>query len=136
MADMIRQVEYFYIQVPDKPGEAAGALRALSQAGVSLLAFSGFPSGRRGQLDFVPVDPAAFRHVARAAKWKLTGPKRAFLVEGDDRIGAVADIMGRLGDAKINITAIDAVTAGGRYGAILWVAPRDFRKAAAILGAA
>src|SRR5712691_10478272 len=31
-----------------------------------------------------------------------------------------------LAEAKINVTAIDAVCAGaGRYGAILWVAPRD-----------
>jgi hypothetical protein len=35
------------------------------------------------------------------------------------------------------VTAIDAVCAGGgRYGAILWVAPRDVSKAAKLLGAA
>jgi hypothetical protein len=43
----------------------------------------------------------------------------------------------KLAEAKINVTAIDAVCAGaGRYGAILWVAPRDVSKAAKLLGAA
>jgi hypothetical protein len=135
MADTIRQVEYFYVQVPDKAGEGAKALRALKDAGVNLYAFSGFPQGRRAQLDFIPTDAAAFRGVAKANKWKLVGPKRGFLIQGDDRVGAVADIMSQLADAKINVTAIDAVCADGRYGAICWVASRDFRKAAQVLGA-
>jgi hypothetical protein len=136
MADEIRRVDYFYVTVPDKPGEGARALGALRDAGVNLLAFSGFPQGRGAQMDFVPEDAAAFRRAARAAKWKLTGPKKAFLLSGDDRPGVVADVMQKLADAKINVTAVDAACAGaGRYGAILWVAPRDVARAARILGA-
>ena len=135
MADTIRQIEYFYVQVPNKPGEGARALRVLQDAGVNLVAFSGFPSGERAQLDFVPADVASFKQAARAAKWKLVGPKRCFLVQGDDRVGAVADLMGQLADAKINIIAIDAICADGRYGTILWVEPRSFKKAAGVLGA-
>jgi hypothetical protein len=42
----------------------------------------------------------------------------------------------RLAAARINVTAIDAICAGGgRYGAILWVASRDYNKAATRLGA-
>src|SRR6058998_61578 len=79
---------------------------------------------------------AAFRAAAKKAKWKVTGPKKAFLIAGDDRTGAVADFLGRLADAKINVTAVDAACAGaGRYGAILWVAPRDVTRAARVLGA-
>ena len=135
MADAIRQVDYFYVQVPDRAGEAAKALRALKNAGVNLLAFSGFPEGRRGQLDFIPADAAAFKRVAKANKWKLVGPKRAFVIQGDDRVGAIADIVGTLGDAKINVTAIDAICTDGRYGALCWVAPGDVKKAAKVLGA-
>ena len=40
-----------------------------------------------------------------------------------------------LADAKINVTAVDAVCAGqGRYGALLWVKAPDVRKAAKALG--
>ena len=73
--------------------------------------------------------------VSKAAGWKLTGPKRAFLISGDDRVGAIADIIGQLADAKINVIAVDAVGADGRFGAILWVEPRTFKKAAQVLGA-
>jgi len=137
MADTIRLVEYFYITTPQKPGVGAAVLNELRQAGVNLLGFSGFPSGRGAQIDFVPEDAAAFRAAAKKAKWKVTGPKKAFLIAGDDRTGAVADVLGKLADAKINVTAVDAACAGaGRYGAILWVAPRDITRAARVLGAA
>jgi hypothetical protein len=135
MADAIQLVEYFYITAPNKPGEGARALSTLRDAGVSLLAFSAFPQGRRAQLDFIPADSSAFKLAAKKAKWRVVGPKRGFLVQGEDRVGAVADLLDRLGTAKINVTAIDAVSVDGQYGAIFWVAPKDVKKAAALLGA-
>lgn len=81
MADAIRQVEYFYVHVPQKAGEAAKALHALKDAGVNLLGFSGFPEGRRAQMDFIPADAAAFKGVAKANKWKLVGPKQGFMIQ-------------------------------------------------------
>lgn len=136
MAEMVRQVDYFYVEVPNKVGEGAKILRAVKDAGVNLLAFSGFPSGHRAQLDFFPADAAAFKQVAKANRWKLIGPKRGFLVEGDDRIGAVADLVAKLADAKIDVIAIDAVSVSERYGALCWVAARDVKKAATLLGVA
>ena len=66
----------------------------------------------------------------------MTGPKKAFLITGDDRPGAMADIVGKLAGARINVIAVDAVcSGGGRYAAILWVAPRDVARAAKTLGA-
>ena len=136
MPDTVQRIEYFYVMVPNKPGEGARLLGALQEGGINLLAFSGFPEGRGSQLDFVPSDPAAFRQFVRKAKWKVTGPKRAFLFSGEDRVGVAAEMHRKLAEARINVTAIDAVCAGaGRYGAILWVAPRDFTKAAKLLGA-
>ncbi len=135
MAETVRTADYFYVMVPDKPGEGARVLGELRSAGVNLVAYSGFPSGRGAQLDVVPTDPAAFKTVARQKKWKVKGPKRAFLIEGDDRVGACADVLGRLAAAKINVTAMDALAGGGRYAAILWVKPRDVKKTASVLGA-
>ncbi|MBI2822855.1 MAG: hypothetical protein HYX74_11590 [Acidobacteria bacterium] len=136
MAETIRKVDYFYIEAANRQGEGAKVLAALRDAGVNLLAFSGFPKGRRAQLDFVPEDSAAFKEAARKAGLKLSPKKAGFLIQGDDRPGAVADIMSRLAAANINVTAVDAACAGqGRYGAILWVKPPDVRKAAKALGA-
>ena len=136
MADTVKRVQYFYIEASNKPGEGAKVLTMLKDAGVDLLAFSGFPKGRRAQIDIIPANDTALRAGARRAKVKLVGPKSAFLIQGNDRIGAIANHMTTLADVGINVTAIDAVVAGaGRYGAILWVKPRDVNKAAKTLGA-
>jgi hypothetical protein len=136
LPDTVRRVEYYYITLSDRPGEGVRALQALKDAGVNLIAVHGFPAARRSQIDLVPSDAAALKAAASRAKWKLTGPKKAFLIEGDDRTGALVDYFAKLAGAKINITAISAVTAGsGRFGAILWVKQRDAARAAKALGA-
>lgn len=136
MATVVKKVDYFVTEVPDKPGEAASILATLAVEGVNLLAFTGFPQGRKSQLDFIPEDAAAFKKAAAAIRLRLRGRKTGFLVQGDDKKGAVADILTKLAIAKINVTAIDAVCAGQRrYGAILWVKPAAVRKAAKALRA-
>jgi hypothetical protein len=136
MADTIRRVSYYYTTIPDKPGEGTRLLDVLRNAGVNLLAVHAFPSARKSQVDFVPADAATFAAAAKGAKIKLSAAKTAFLVDGDDRIGALSGVLGRLSAAKINVTAVTGVIAGmGRYGAIVWVKPRDVNKAAAALGA-
>lgn len=134
--ETVRRVDYFYIEAPNKPGEGARVLAALREAGVNLLAFSGFPKGRKAQIDFIPDDAVKFKAAARKAKLKIGARKRGFLIQGEDRQGAIADLMGKLSTVNINVTAIDAVAAAeGRYGAILWVKPPDYGRAAKALGA-
>ncbi len=134
MADTIRRVQYFYTELPDKPGVGARLLGMLKGERINLLAFSGFPKGRRAQIDFVPADQRAFKAAAKKAQLKLVGPKTAFIIRGNDRVGALADVALKLAKAGINITAVDAVSTGaGRYGAILWVKPSNVNKAAKIL---
>lgn len=136
MADTIRRMDYFHVMVKDKPGEGAKIMEGLSTGGVSLLAFSGFPQGKGAQVVFVPEDPEAFLRIARRMKLKLSKTKTGFLLQGEDRIGALNRVLAKLSDAKINVTAVDAVTAGkGRYGAILWVKQKNVAKAAKALGA-
>src|SRR5579859_6016775 len=137
MADTIRLVDYFYIELSDRPGQGAGALDVLRRAGDHLNAVHAFPPGRRTQVDFVPSDAGAFKVAAKLAQWKVTGPKKAFVIEGDDRVGALTDFFAKMKDAKINVTATSAIVAGaGRFGAILWVKPRDVKRAAKALGLA
>jgi hypothetical protein len=135
MADMIRTAQYYKVQIADKPGTLAGALAPLREAGVNLLAVHAFPRSRRTQVDVVPEDVTAFKDVAKAHKIKIHGPKLCLLMEGDDRPGALEDLVDRLGSAKINMTAVTGLAAGqGRYGAILWVKPGDVKKAAKVFG--
>src|SRR5713101_7400750 len=137
VADAIRRIDYYYVSVPDKPGEAARILSALHQAGINLLGASAFPHGaRRSQLDFIPEDSAAFaKAVQSSGLLTLSKKKSGFLIQGDDRPGAIAEITSKLADAKVNITSVQAFCAGsGRYGGMLWVKQTNFRKAAKVLG--
>jgi len=134
MSDTVRKVDYFYVVVPDRPGECSKVLSALAAENINLLAFSGFPSSRKGQLDLVPEDSAAFKVAAKKLKLKLSPRKSGFLLQGDDRVGAMNEILGKLAGAKINVTAMDAVSSGGgRYGAIFWVKPPAVARAAKVL---
>ena len=137
MADQIKRIDYFYTTLPDKPGEGARILAALQSAGVNLIGISGFPHGaRRSQLDLIPEDTAAFKRAARAAKLKLSAKKSGFLIQGEDRPGAVADAVTRLAEAGINVTSVQVFCAGaGRYGGMLFVRAPDLRKAAKALRA-
>jgi hypothetical protein len=136
MPDEIRRIDYYYMSVADKPGEGARILAALQEAGVNLIGISAFPHGaRRSQLDVIPEDSAAFAKAARTAGLKLSTKKSGFLIQGEDRPGAVADVMKRLAQSNINVISAQVFCAGsGRYGGMLWVKAPDLRKAAKALG--
>jgi len=136
MAATVRKIGYFYVTAPDKAGEGARVLGALRDNGVNLVAFHAFPTGAgQSQLDLVPADERAFQEAAKKAKLKISDRKTVFLVEDDDRKGAIADLLQKLSAAGANVTALDAVKAGPRYGALIWVKPADTDKAAKALGA-
>jgi hypothetical protein len=136
MAETIRKVAYFTMDVADRAGTAAAALTALAREKVNLLAFTGFPNGKRSQLDFIPKNAAAFNRAAKKANLRVKGKKVGFLLQGADRPGAVGKVLTKLSEAGINCTAIDAVSAGkGVFGAILWVKAADVGRAAKALGA-
>ena len=137
MADQVRTGDYCYAKVARRAGQGAHMLAALRTAGVNLTAFSGFPDGKgRAQIDFVTDRMPALRRVAAKNGWQLSRVKKAFLITGGDTVGAVHRHVQKLADARISITAADAVCAGGgRYGMILWVKPRDFARAARSLRA-
>ena len=136
MPSEIRRIDYYYLTGPDKPGEGSRILTSLHQAGVNLLGVTAFPHGaRRSQLDLVPEDSAAFTRAAKTAGLKLSKKKSGFLLQGEDRPGAIAEIAEKLAQANINVTSVQAFCAGsGRYGGMLWVTPLDLRKAAKALG--
>jgi hypothetical protein len=137
MPDRVRKVSYCYLMVPSRPGQGARVLGALRDAGVDLVAYSGFPvGGGRAQIDLVSNSLPAITRIARKQGWRLSRAKKGFLIQGDDRVGAVQRHLQKLADGGVNVVAADAVTAGkGRYGMILWVKAKDYARAARRLGA-
>lgn len=64
----------------------------------------------------------------------MIGPKKAFLLQGEDRIGALYEFHLKLSNAGINIHASNAVVDGtGRFGYVIWVDPADYANASKAL---
>jgi hypothetical protein len=137
MADRVRRIKYAYVKVPNRAGQGARITDKLREAGVNLLAYTAFPlRGGKAQVDLIAEDMGAIRRIARKHGWRLSAAKKGFLVHGDDRVGAVHAHLRKLAARKINVTAIDAMSAGkGRYAMLLWVKPKDYARAATALGA-
>ncbi len=135
MSTNVREVEYYYSLVADRPGESRKLLEFLSEKEVNLLAFTAFPIGDgKSQLDFFPVDPEQLKIAAENAGIDLIGPKKAFLIQGEDRVGSLYEYHLKLSNAGINIHASNAVVEGtGRFGYIIWVNPSDYEKASEVL---
>lgn len=132
----VRKVDYFVMHSAQRAGEGGKLLKALKKSGVSLLAMTAFPQAGGAQVDFVPEDTAKFLRAVRTLGWDVSARKIGFMAQGRNRTGALAGLLNKLGKAKINVVAIDAVTASKkRYGAIFWVKPADVAKTAKLLGA-
>jgi prephenate dehydratase len=136
MAASIRKADYFSLRVPNRAGTGARLLAAFQAEGVNLLAFSGFPERGGAQVDFMPENSRKFRAAAKKAGLRLGARKTVFLMRGDDRVGALTSVLGKLADARISMVAMQAMTAGqGRYGAMFWVKPKDVGRASRLLAA-
>lgn len=136
MARTIRQVQYFYTTVQDRPGKAYELLSTLEDAGVNLLAFNAVPAGlEQTQLVLFPDNVEELRRMGAPGGLKLSGPYHALLIQGDDGVGALSDIHGRLSDAGINVPAASGVADGrGGYGYIIYVRETEVTQAARALG--
>jgi hypothetical protein len=136
MPDTVRRVHYFSTSVTDRPGQTFKVLAALVSGGVNLLACTGTTRGRRAQIDVVPENTRTFAAAARKAGLLFSARKTGFLIQGEDRPGALADNLKTLADAGINVVAVDGLTAGnGRWGAIIWVGDADVARTGRLLRA-
>lgn len=136
MSTTTRNVEYFYCNVQDQPGESYKLLSLLADVGVNLLAFTAVPSGLLNtQFTLFPEDPQKLKTEAQKAGLTIHGPVPALLVQGDDEIGVLTDIHKKLFDAGVNVVASNAVTDGkGGFGYVIYIRTEEFAKAADVLG--
>ena len=123
MAYRVRRVDYFYITVEDHPGEAYKLLSMLASVGVNLLAFTAVPVGpQRTQLTIFPEDSLTAMDAAKKAGIVVNGPQLAFLVQGDDELGALSAVHEKLYQANVNVSLSSGVTDGkGSFGYIIYV---------------
>jgi hypothetical protein len=133
MAFTIRRVEYYYANVRDELGAAYRLLSQLAELGVDLLAFTAVPSGPAlAQFTLVPTDTGKLLAQASVAGLPLDGPYHAFLVQGDDELGALANVHEQLVKAGVDIFASSGVSDGrGAFGYLVYVREDQFERATA-----
>jgi len=138
MQDDIKRMDYYRVIIDEEVGGADGIIRALLEAGVNLLGFSGVPEGEgASQLDLFPESPEIFDEAVQKLGLGLTRRQSGFLIQGEDRPTAVGEVLSTLSKAGIVVTALQYVAAGdGRYGALLCVKPSDSTQAGELLHAA
>jgi predicted amino acid-binding ACT domain protein len=136
MACVVRRVDYFYTTVADQPGKAYALLKTLADLGINLLAFAAVPIGPLyTQLTLFPEDRGKLTREAQSAQLVLDGPHPALMVQGDDELGALAELHVKLARASVNVYASTGVADGkGSFGYVLYVRPEEFEKASASLG--
>ena len=135
MAATIYSVDYYYTTVEDRPGQGCRFLETLASEEVNLLAFNAFPVGRdRTQLVIYPLNATWLGDLARHEGLRLVGPHHAFMVHGDDELGALVSIHQKLCDANINVSSSNGITDGrGGYRYIMHVHPEDYERAMQVL---
>ncbi|MGD9546765.1 MAG: hypothetical protein AB7V45_04355 [Candidatus Krumholzibacteriia bacterium] len=136
MSATIYSAEYYYTTVKDAPGQGCRFLETLATEEVNLLAFNAFPVGKdRTQLVIYPLNSTWLGELARHEGLKLVGPHNAFIVHGDDELGALVGIHQKLCDAEINVSSSSGITDGrGGFRYIMHVHPEDFERARVVLG--
>src|SRR2546430_17333632 len=103
MADQIRRVDYFYVEVPDKPGEGVRVLAALKEAGIDLLNFTAFPTGNgKTQIDLVTQNADALTRAAKTAGPTPSGRKQPSFFQGQNRAGAAAQTVRTLSQTCVS----------------------------------
>jgi prephenate dehydratase len=122
--------------IPNTPGEGVKVLNALKDAGVSL---AGFLAYRRSAkvaevVLVVAANAPSPAKVVKPAGLALGKKEKGFLLTGEDRVGALAETLGKLAAAGISVVKTNAVCGGaGRFGALIGVEAKDLRKAAKAL---
>jgi hypothetical protein len=123
----VRTLEYFYIRVEHQPGRAYELLQTLAAEEVNLLAFSAVPYGaNRVELTIFPDHSERLLRAATKHGWALSSAQHACLIQGDDQLGALAEIQKKLIDAGVSIYASSGITDGeGHFGYVIYFKEGD-----------
>jgi predicted amino acid-binding ACT domain protein len=138
MALNVRTVEYFYVRIANDHDDAYRILAQLAEEDINLLAFSAVPFGEKHvEFTLFPEDSEVLRQAGARRGWSLAGPQHAVLIQGDDHLGATADIHKCLSEAGVAIYASSGVTDGaGHFGYVIYCREDDHLEAARALAAA
>lgn len=127
MPTQIKRIQTVDVALPAETGSLAKVYGGFKEAGVNVIASWGYEMG--------PGQAQAHFYVSDVEKTKKTltqmgmKPKLsdACWLEGDDKLGAYAETLGKISKAGVNIGATDAFALNGRFASVIFVAdPKSF----------
>jgi prephenate dehydratase len=131
----VQRVTFFKMNLEDKPGALLSVLKDLKGKNLGLVGLWGYStSPGNAELNVVAKNADKVR-----AYWKATGKlvseMTGFFLKGTDKTGALLKPLEALANAGVNLTGLDGMAVGGKYGSFVWVKAEDVEKAAKSLGA-
>ena len=130
---MAEKMAVHCVEIDDKAGSLQGLLEKIASAGVDLHCFMAFSTGGgKGRVCLGAKDPAAL--AACLAQEGVTATEMAgFVIDGDDEVGAAANVLKGLADAGISGVAGAAVVCDSKYRMGIVVNAADGDSAAEVL---
>ena len=140
MSLKVTKMDVWSGEIQDKPGGLADILRQLAATNASLEMVVARRQPEKPGTGIVFLAPVKGRKATAAAALAGLGPATgvaALRVEGTDRPGLGAKMIGAIAEAGINLRGISAAVLGSRFAAYLaFDGPEDAEKAAKVIRAA
>jgi len=137
MADSVRSLAHFTIDIANEVGAGAKVLDQLRDNDVNLIAVWGYATGSgKAKLEIIPDDADGFTAAAKSLGIAHGDPVTVFYQTGLDRVGALAEALDKLAAAGVGLDAVQAVSDGkGDFGAVFYVGAGDIQRAGTALDA-
>lgn len=129
-----KRVAYFKAKIDDKPGALLALAKDLKAKKLDLIALKGVGQAGQGEILAFAKNPKKLKD-AWTASGTLAEEGTAFFLTGADKAGALVPSLEAISTIGVNIVAVEAIAVGGKFGALVWVAPGDVDKTAQALGA-
>lgn len=128
MKTVLKRIQTLDVTLPAEAGALARIYSGFREANVNVIASWGYEMGpKEAMAHFFVADTKATEVILKKMGLKAK-VNDACWIEGDDKLGAYAEVLGRVSKAGVNLTATDAFSINGRFASVLFTAPNDFPK--------
>jgi hypothetical protein len=120
MATKVKRITTLTISLEAAPGALSAVYSAFKEAGVNILASWGYEMGPgQAQAHFYAADEKKAKEVLTKIGKKPSSDDAVY-AEGDDKLGAYAELLAKIAKAGVNISATDAFAQQGRFAAVFF----------------
>ena len=125
---------YFEIETENRAGQLAAINASLFEQNVPLKAIWGFGTvAGAARVVVIPEHPEAFKSAVGKLSWNVT-EGGCFWITGQDKTGALVELLKNIASADLSILALDAVALDGKFSCYILAADEDFSQIAQLLG--